>query len=81
MKSWKNKMIEKEFKLLLDNNALKKIQIHYAVMAQGYMIVADGKPLETTKRQTREFKTLDSAAKFLFKVGVADFAVKLKTTF
>jgi hypothetical protein len=74
-------MIEKEFKLLLDNNALKKIQIHYAVMAQGYMIVADGKPLETTKRQTREFKTLDSAAKFLFKVGVADFAVKLKTTF
>jgi hypothetical protein len=74
-------MIEKEFKLLLDNNALKKIQIHYAVMAQGYMILADGKPLETTKRQTREFKTLDSAAKFLFKVGVADFAVKLKTTF
>ncbi len=74
-------MIEREFKLLLDNNALKKIQIHYAVMAQGYMIVADGNPLETTKRQTREFKTLDSAAKFLFKVGVADFAVKLKTTF
>jgi hypothetical protein len=74
-------MIEKEFKLLLDNNALKKIQIHYAVMAQGYMIVADGNPLETTKRETREFKTLDSAAKFLFKVGVADFAVKLKTTF
>ncbi len=74
-------MIEREFKLLLDNNALKKIQIHYAIMAQGYMIVADGNPLETTKRQTREFKTLDSAAKFLFKVGVADFAVKLKTTF
>ena len=74
-------MIEKEFKLLLDNNALKKIQIHYAVMAQGYMIVADGNPLETTKRETRKFKTLDSAAKFLFKVGVADFAVKLKTTF
>ena len=74
-------MIEREFKLLLDNNALKKIQIHYAVMAQGYMIVADGNPLETTKRETREFKTLDSAAKFLFKVGVADFAVKLKTTF
>ncbi len=74
-------MIEREFKLLLDNNALKKIQIHYAVMAQGYMIVADGNPLETTKRQTREFKTLDSAAKFLFKVGVADFSVKLKTTF
>ena len=74
-------MIEREFKLLLDNNALKKIQIHYAIMAHGYMIVADGKPLETTKRQTREFKTLDSAAKFLFKVGVADFAVKLKTTF
>jgi hypothetical protein len=74
-------MIEREFKLLLDANALKKIQIHFAFMTQGYMIVADGNPLETTKRQTREFKTLDSAAKFLFKVRVADFAVKLKTTF
>jgi hypothetical protein len=81
MKSWRSKMIEREFKLLLDANALKKIQIHYAFMAQGYMIVADGNPLETTKRQTREFKTLDSAAKFLFKLGVADFAVKLKTTY
>lgn len=27
-----------------------------------YMIVADGKPLETGKRETREFKTLDAAA-------------------
>lgn len=43
------------------------------------MIVADGKPLEPAKRETREFKTLDTAAKFLFKMGVADFAVKLKT--
>ncbi len=42
------------------------------------MIVADGNPLETTKRETREFKTLDSAAKFLFKIGEADFSVKLK---
>ena len=62
-------MIEREFKLLLDASALKKIQIHYAFMAQGYMIVADGNPLETTKRQTREFKTLDSAAKFLFNLA------------
>jgi hypothetical protein len=34
------------------------------------MIIADGNPLETTKRGTREFKTLDSTAKFLFKIGV-----------
>ncbi len=32
-----------------------------------------------TERETREFKTLDTATKFLFKIGVADFAVKLKT--
>lgn len=42
------------------------------------MIVVDGNPLETTKRETQEFKTLDSAIKFLFRIGVADFAVKLK---
>lgn len=72
-------MTERELKLLLNANALKNIQVHYAVMAQGYMIIANGTQLETAKRETREFKTLDAAAKFLFKVGVADFAVKLKT--
>ena len=72
-------MTERELKLLLDANAIKRIQLHYAVMAQGYMIIADGNPLETTKRETREFKTLDTAAKFLFKIGVADFVVKLNT--
>jgi hypothetical protein len=72
-------MTERELKLLLDANAIKRIQLHYAIMSQGYMIIADGNPLETTKRGTREFKTLDTAAKFLFKIGVADFSVKLKT--
>jgi len=73
-------MNERDMKLLLDAQALKKIQIIYGVMSQGYMIVADGKPLETLKKETREFKTLDAAAKLLFKLGIADFAVKLKTT-
>lgn len=72
-------MTERELKLLLDVHALKQIQIRYAVMAQGYMIVADGKPLETSRRQTRQFKTLDAAARFLFKIGIADFAVRLST--
>ncbi len=44
------------------------------------MIIADGKPLETSKGAPREFKTLDAAAKLLFKIGIADFAIKLKTT-
>jgi hypothetical protein len=70
-------MNERDLKLLLDAHALNHIQIRYAVMADGYMIVADGKPLETTKRQTRQFKTLDTAARFLFKMGIVDFAVKL----
>lgn len=73
-------MTERELKLLLDARAIKQVQVHYAVMSQGYMIVADGKPLETGKRETREFKTLDAAAKMLFKVGVADFSVRLRTT-
>ena len=73
-------MIEREFKLLLNANALKHVQVSYAVMSNGYMIVADGNPLETTKREIREFKTLDTAAKFLFKIGIANFTVKLNTT-
>jgi hypothetical protein len=70
-------MNERDLKLLLDAHALKHIQIRYAVMAEGYMIVADGKPLETARRQTRQFKTLDTAARFLFKIGIVDFSVKL----
>lgn len=73
-------MNERDMKLLLNANALKKVQVHFGVMSQGYMIVADGKPLETSKKETREFKTLDAAAKLLFKLGIADFAVKLKTS-
>lgn len=73
-------MTERELKLLLDARAIRQVQIHYAVMSQGYMVVADGKALETGKKETREFKTLDAAAKLLFKLGVADFSVKLRTT-
>lgn len=73
-------MTERELKLLLDARALKQVQIHYAVMSRGYMVVADGKPLETGNKQTREFKTLDAAARLLFKLGVADFGVRLKTS-
>ena len=73
-------MIERELKLLLNANALKHVQVSYAVMSNGYMIVADGNPLETTKREIREYKTLDTAAKLLFKIGIANFTVKLNTT-
>lgn len=73
-------MTERELKLLLEAQALKQIQIHFAVMSQGYMIVADGNPLESGKRETRQFKTLDAAAKLLFRLGIADFGVKLQTT-
>lgn len=72
-------MTERELKLLLDAHAVKRVQVHYAVMVEGYMVVVDGKTLETSKRETREFKSLDAAARFLFKTGVADFAVKLRT--
>ena len=73
-------MTERELKLLLDANAVKQVQVHYAVMAQGYMAVINGQPLETVKRETKEFKTLDAVAKQLFKIGIADFSVKLNTS-
>lgn len=44
------------------------------------MIVADGKAQETGKQEMREFKPLDAATKLLFKLGVADFEVRLKTS-
>lgn len=44
------------------------------------MIVADGNALGAGKWEAREFKTLDAAAKLLFKLGIADFRVKLRTS-
>jgi len=74
-------MIERELKLLLESNAVKQVQVHFAVMREGYMVVINGQSLETAKREIREFKTLDAAAKLLFKIGIANFSVKLKTNF
>ena len=68
-------MNERDMKLLLDAQALKKVQVHYGVMSQGYMIVADGKPLETGKKETRELPTVNPLAlissnkKYLAKIG------------
>jgi len=42
--------------------------------------LVDGNPLVTVKRDMLEFKTLDAAANLLFKLGVADFGVKLRTS-
>jgi hypothetical protein len=53
-------MTEREVKLLLNANAVKRVQVRYAVMSDGYMVLVDGQPLETSKRETREFKTLDN---------------------
>ncbi len=39
-------MTKWELKLLLDAQALKRVQIHFDVMFLFYMIIADGKPLE-----------------------------------
>ena len=73
-------MNEHDMKILINANALKRVHINFGVMTLGYMIVADGRPLENSKGDTRVFKTLDSASKLLFKMGVSEFNVKLKTT-
>lgn len=43
------------------------------------MVLIDGQPLETSKRETHEFNTLEAAAKLLFKIGIAEFSAKLST--
>lgn len=70
-------MTERELKLLINAQAVRRLQVQHAVMSAGYMISIDGNPLETGRRKPREFRTLDAAAKLLFKHGVAEFAVKL----
>lgn len=70
-------MTERELKLLINAQAVRRVQVQHAVMAAGYMVIVDGNSLETGRRKPREFRTLDAAAKMLFKLGIAEFAVKL----
>ena len=72
-------MIERQLKLLLDANAVKQVYVHYAIMTHGYMVLVNNQPLETSERNIRQFRTLDTAAKLLFKLGIENFSVKLKT--
>lgn len=69
-------MTERELKLLLNAQAVRRLQVHSMGMSQGYRVVADGTTLETGRRKWREFRTLDAAAKLLLKLGVAEFTVK-----
>jgi hypothetical protein len=73
-------MTERELKLLINAQAVRRVQVLHAVMAAGYMVIVDGSPLETGRRKPREFRTLDAAAKLLFKMGVSGFTVKLDTS-
>ena len=68
---------ERELRVLLAAGAVKRVEIHHAVMSSGYMVVVDGKPLQTLRRDIKSFKTLDGAARTLFHEGIASFNVKL----
>lgn len=70
-------MTERELKLLLGAGAVKKVHLMHAMMEPGYMVLVDGKPLESMRRQVRRFNTLDAAARLLFRLGIAKFAVEL----
>lgn len=70
-------MTERELKLLLNAQAVRRLQVHSTGMLHGYRVVADGITLETGRRKCREFRSLDAAAKLLLKLGVAEFTIKL----
>ena len=48
-------MTERELRLLLDVGAVKRVQVHYAVMSTGYMVVVDGLSLIHISEPTRPY--------------------------
>lgn len=67
-------MLEREIKLLLDENAVRKVLL-VGTPLEGYTLLINGKTVKSSRRETRQFAKLDTVAAFLLKLGLTKFSV------
>ncbi|MEH6617568.1 MAG: hypothetical protein V7699_06995 [Porticoccus sp.] len=71
-------MLQGEFGVLVDNDALKSLKIVPHPSGSGYKLLINGKPLTTQRKAERRFATVDSAGAFLSQHGLNKAAVVFK---
>lgn len=69
-------MLEREIKLLLDENAIREVVVAGSPVA-GYTVLINGKTVKSSRRETRQFAKLDTVAAFLLKLGLTKFSVMI----
>jgi hypothetical protein len=67
-------MLEREIKLLLDENAIREVLLVGSPLA-GYTLLINGKTVKSSRREIRQFAKLDTVAAFLLKLGLTKFSV------
>lgn len=67
-------MLEREIKLLLDENAIREVIVVGSPWGP-YTILVNGKTVKSARRETRQFAKLDTVAAFLLKLGLPKFSV------
>jgi hypothetical protein len=67
-------MLEREIKLLLDENAIREVLLVGSPLA-GYTLLINGKTVKSSRREIRQFAKLDTVASFLLKLGLTRFSV------
>ncbi len=72
-------MNEKELKVLVEEGAIKDTGVSGSPSTRKYSITVNGRQLESAKQAVRPFVRLDTAASFLFKIGINNFSVKLSS--
>mgnify|MGYP001560615668 CR=1 FL=1 len=69
-------MLEREIKLLLDENAIRSVAVAGSP-STAYTILINGRTVKSARRETRRFAKLDTVAAFLFKLGLNNFSVAM----
>ena len=69
-------MLEREIKLLLDENAIRTVVVAGSP-STNYTILINGRTVKSNRRETRQFAKLDTVAVFLLKLGLNNFSVAL----
>lgn len=67
-------MIERELRLLIEENAVKEV-IAVRQPAGSYVVQVNGRTLKLARREERQFARLDTVAELLHKYGIERFVV------
>jgi hypothetical protein len=68
---------ERELRLLLTQNAVRKVQVFRTEDRKTYALAVNDLQVESTRRSARTWRSLETVARFLGTLGLDEFSVRL----